>query len=176
LLTLIEACLEKQAKARPAPNRIIEFCVARAPETADSSQPWRGWSLADAGPEPSAGNATVNIGGGNGRNTGDEPVDGNLGTRWSSAWSDPQWLKVDLGATHAVRKVVLVWEHAYATAFQIQISVNGTTWTDIYSTTTGAGGDQPIHVSGTGRYVRLYGTHRVSNYGYALWEFQVFGD
>ncbi|MEV6971538.1 discoidin domain-containing protein, partial [Hamadaea sp. NPDC051192] len=26
-------------------------------------------------------------------------VDGNTGTRWSSAFSDPQWLQVDLGAT-----------------------------------------------------------------------------
>src|SRR5271170_4100776 len=30
LLTLIEACLEKQPEARPGPARIIEFCVARA--------------------------------------------------------------------------------------------------------------------------------------------------
>src|SRR5580692_6517052 len=47
-------------------------------------------------------------------------VDGNLSTRWSSAFSDPQWLEVDLGATHSVSKVVLYWEAAYATAFQIQ--------------------------------------------------------
>ena len=26
-------------------------------------------------------------------------VDGNTGTRWSSAFSDPQWIQVDLGAT-----------------------------------------------------------------------------
>ena len=26
-------------------------------------------------------------------------VDGNTGTRWSSAFSDPQWLEVDLGST-----------------------------------------------------------------------------
>jgi hypothetical protein len=102
-------------------------------------------------------------------------VDGNLGTRWSSAWSDPQWLEVDLGATHTLTKVVLSWERAYATAFQIQVSDNGTTWTDIYSTTTGGGGVQALAVSGSGRYVRMYGTHRVSQYGYSLWEFQVFG-
>jgi hypothetical protein len=102
-------------------------------------------------------------------------VDGNLGTRWSSGWSDPQWLEVDLGATHTVTKVVLYWERAYATAFQIQVSGNGTTWTDLYSTTTGAGGVQTLRLSGSGRYVRMYGTHRVTQYGYSLWEFQVFG-
>ncbi|HUZ22189.1 MAG TPA: discoidin domain-containing protein [Streptosporangiaceae bacterium] len=102
-------------------------------------------------------------------------VDGNLGSRWSSAWSDPQWLQVDLGATHAVTKVTLDWERACATAFQIQTSENGSTWTTIYSTTTGTGGDQTISVQGTGRYVRMYGTHRANGYGYSLWEFQVFG-
>jgi F5/8 type C domain len=102
-------------------------------------------------------------------------VDGNLGSRWSSAWSDPQWLRADLGATHAVTRVTLDWEDAYATAFQIQTSENGSTWTTIYSTTTCTGGDQTISVRGTGRYVRMYGTHRANGYGYSLWEFQVFG-
>ena len=102
-------------------------------------------------------------------------VDGSLGTRWSSAWSDPQWLEVDLGSRHTVTKVVLDWERAYATAFQIQVSDNGTTWTDIYSTATGGGGAQTLHVRGSGRYVRMYGTHRATQYGYSLWEFQVFG-
>ena len=46
LLTLMEACLEKQAKDRPPPGRIIEFCVAHAAEMPDSSQPWLAWGLA----------------------------------------------------------------------------------------------------------------------------------
>ncbi len=102
-------------------------------------------------------------------------VDGNLSTRWSSAFSDPQWLEADLGATHAISKVVLYWEAAYATAFQIQTSNDGTNWTTIYSTTTGPGGTQTLSVTGSGRYVRMYGTQRATGYGYSLWEFQVFG-
>jgi fibronectin type 3 domain-containing protein len=102
-------------------------------------------------------------------------VDGNLNTRWSSAFSDPQWLEVDLGATHTISKVVLSWEAAYARAFQIQTSPDGTNWTTIYSTTAGMGGTQTLNISGTGRYVRMYGTQRATGYGYSLWEFQVFG-
>jgi hypothetical protein len=102
-------------------------------------------------------------------------VDGNPGTRWSSAFSDPQWLEVDLGSTATVSQVVLQWEAAYATAFQIQTSPDGTNWTTIYSTTTGTGGTQTLSVTGTGRYVRMYGTQRATQYGYSLWEFQVFG-
>jgi fibronectin type 3 domain-containing protein len=102
-------------------------------------------------------------------------VDGSLSTRWSSAFTDPQWLEVDLGATHTISKVVLSWEAAYATAFQIQTSTDGTNWTTIYSTTTATGGTQTLTVTGSGRYVRMYGTQRATGYGYSLWEFQVFG-
>jgi beta-glucanase (GH16 family) len=102
-------------------------------------------------------------------------TDGNTGTRWSSAFSDPQWLQVDLGATHAISRVTLNWEAAYAKAFQIQTSNDGSTWTTIYSTTTGTGGVQDLTVSGSGRYVRMNGTQRATAYGYSLWEFQVYG-
>jgi hypothetical protein len=102
-------------------------------------------------------------------------VDGNLGTRWSSAFSDPQWLRVDLGAVATIDQVVLVWEAAYASAFQIQTSDNGSTWTTIYSTTSGTGGTQTLAVSGSGRYVRMLGTARATPWGYSLFEFQVFG-
>ncbi|WP_239094940.1 discoidin domain-containing protein, partial [Planotetraspora silvatica] len=34
-------------------------------------------------------------------------VDGDLGTRWSSAFADPQWIQVDLGATATIDQVVL---------------------------------------------------------------------
>ncbi|TMR14120.1 discoidin domain-containing protein, partial [Nonomuraea zeae] len=102
-------------------------------------------------------------------------VDGNAGTRWSSAFSDPQWIQVDLGAPASISQVQLTWEAAYATAFQVQASANGTSWTNLYSTTTGTGGDQTLTVSGSGRYVRVLGTQRATQYGYSLWEFKVYG-
>ncbi|MFB9834977.1 discoidin domain-containing protein [Actinoallomurus acaciae] len=102
-------------------------------------------------------------------------VDGDTGTRWSSAFSDPQWLQVDLGSSATISQVVLNWEAAYATAYQIQVSADGSNWSTVYSTTTGAGGTQTLTVSGTGRYVRMYGTARQTQYGYSLWEFQVYG-
>jgi len=102
-------------------------------------------------------------------------VDGNTGTRWSSAFSDPQWLEIDLGTSQSICDVTLRWETAYATGFQIQTSADGSTWTPVYSTTTGTGGTQNLTVSGTGRYIRMYGTTRATGYGYSIWEFQVFG-
>jgi len=102
-------------------------------------------------------------------------VDGNLGTRWSSQFSDPQWIQVDLQATATIDQVTLVWEAAYARSFQIQVSADASAWTTIFSTTTGTGGTQTLAVTGTGRYVRMFGTVRATGYGYSLWELQVFG-
>ncbi|MEU9201480.1 discoidin domain-containing protein [Streptomyces sp. NPDC048332] len=102
-------------------------------------------------------------------------VDGDPGTRWSSAASDPQWLSVDLGAPAALDRVELNWEAAYAKTYRIELSSNGTDWSTAYSTTTGAGGVETVDVSGTARYVRMLGTARATGYGYSLWEFKVFG-
>jgi hypothetical protein len=101
-------------------------------------------------------------------------TDGNTGTRWSSAFSDPQWLEVDLGSSQSICQVTLQWETAYGKAFQIQTSTDNSTWTTIFSTTTGTGGTQTLSVTGTGRYIRMYGTARGTQYGYSLWEFQVY--
>jgi hypothetical protein len=292
LLTLIEACLEKQAKDRPSPSQIIEFCVTRAAGTPESGQSWLAWgqttdatdpaglapaqrrlrlpvglavaaalaavaviavaltshlaaasnaapgkapapstaaarqsarpaprSAVAAAPPPSATRATSPAAStaasrpsapsaaappspspavsatqekpvvllSQGRPVfassiqGDpwaaaNAVDGNLTTRWSSAFSDPQWLEVDLGAVYDIHSVVLYWENAYATAFQVQVSDNGSTWTDLYPTISGYEGKQTLPVSGSGRYVRMYGTKRSTSYGYSLFEFQVFGN
>ncbi|MER7534059.1 discoidin domain-containing protein [Streptomyces sp. NPDC097704] len=102
-------------------------------------------------------------------------VDGDPGTRWSSAFADPQWIQVDLGAPAALSRVDLRWETAYGKAYRIELSGNGTDWTTAYSTANGPGGNESLPVTGTARYVRVYGTTRATGWGYSLWEFQVYG-
>lgn len=102
-------------------------------------------------------------------------VDGVTTSRWGSAFSDPQWIYVDLGTTSNINRVVLNWEAAYAKAYQIQVSNDATNWTTIYSTTTGDGGIDDLAIAGSGRYVRMNGTVRATSYGYSLYEFQVYG-
>ncbi len=104
-----------------------------------------------------------------------DATDGDPGTRWSSAASDPQWLVVDLGAQQQICSVGIRWEAAYATAFQIQVSNDNSSWNTVYSTTTGAGGNQTIPVSATARYVRMYGTARGTQFGYSIFELDVYG-
>ncbi len=102
-------------------------------------------------------------------------TDGDPGTRWESAYSDPQWLQVDLGNQQQICNIGVLWENAYASAFQIQVSNDATNWTTVYSTTTGTGGHQTVPVSTTDRYVRLYGTTRATQWGYSVLEFDVYG-
>jgi hypothetical protein len=82
---------------------------------------------------------------------------------------------VDLGAVYNLNRVVLRWEAAYGRAYQVQTSNNATSWTTRFSTTTGNGGLDDIAISGSGRYVRIYGTSRGTSWGYSLWELEVYG-
>ncbi|MFH9725832.1 discoidin domain-containing protein [Streptomyces sp. NPDC017254] len=100
-------------------------------------------------------------------------VDGDPGTRWSSEFSDSQWIQIDLGSAKNVCGVALAWEAAYGKAFRIQLSNDAATWSTVYDTTTGTGGAQDLTVAGTGRYVRLAATQRATAYGYSLWSFAV---
>ncbi|GIE32722.1 hypothetical protein Ait01nite_057670 [Actinoplanes italicus] len=109
----------------------------------------------------------------------DKAFDNDPASRWATSstngWVDPGWISVDLGATAQISQVVLQWDPAYARSYQIQLSPDNVNWTSIYSTTTGDGLKDVINATGTGRYVRMYGTARSSAYGYSLWEFSVYG-
>ncbi|TXD52711.1 MULTISPECIES: discoidin domain-containing protein [unclassified Polaribacter] len=101
-------------------------------------------------------------------------VDGDLGTRWESDSTDPQWLSVDLEASYSIGQIIINWEGAYATEYLIEISSDNSTWTTIYTETAGNGETDNLSVTGTGRYIRYYGTKRGTTYGHSFWEFQVY--
>jgi hypothetical protein len=107
---------------------------------------------------------------------GSSAVDGNTSTRWSSAFSDPQWISVDLGASYSISRVKITWEAAYGRDYLVQFSANGSTWstaktvtgnTDLVNDHTG--------LTGTAQYVRIYGSARGTVYGYSIFELEVYG-
>lgn len=100
-------------------------------------------------------------------------VDGDQGTRWSSTFSDPQWIQVDLGSSKSICQVGLSWEAAYGRDFTIQASPDGSAWTTLKTVTAATGGTTAYDVSGEGRYLRVHGTVRGTGYGYSLWELRV---
>ncbi|GID26183.1 F5/8 type C domain-containing protein [Paractinoplanes brasiliensis] len=106
--------------------------------------------------------------------TADQAVDGDPSTRWSSGFAEPQWLRVDLRERRQLTEVTLVWEHSHATAYRVDVSLDGRTWRRIFSTTAGQGGTVTVAAGGAvARFVRMYGTKRSTQYGFSLFEFQV---
>jgi beta-glucosidase len=102
-------------------------------------------------------------------------TDGDLGTRWGSDFADPQWIAVDLGAPTLINRVELFWERACALAYEIQISDDGQTWKSVFATDHGKGSRDVIKLPPvTTRWVRMYGTKRATEYGYSIYEFNVY--
>lgn len=104
-------------------------------------------------------------------------VDGNSSTRWASKeGAGEQWIAVDLGETADISKVRVVWEAAYAKAYRFEVSDDSQSWTRVWSTTAGDGGvDSTSALSATGRYVRILAQERGTEYGYSMFEFEVYG-
>ena len=104
-------------------------------------------------------------------------VDGNPNTRWSSAYSDPQWIEVDLGNYYSISEIDINWEAACGKNYLIQTSNDNVSWTTQNSVTnnTTAGLLAYKYSSGiTARYVRMYGTARATSFGYSIYEFIVY--
>jgi hypothetical protein len=103
-------------------------------------------------------------------------TDGDTDSRWSSLYSDNEWLYVDLGSAYTIDRVVMLWTIAYARSYKLQVSNDAVTWSDVYSTTAGVGGTEDITLASpaSGRYVRLLGIQRATQWGYSLWEFEVY--
>ena len=73
--------------------------------------------------------------------------------------------------------MVLFWEVAYGRSYNIDVSRDAQNWTTIYSTTTGDGGtDDLTGLTGKGRYVRMHGLVRATQWGFSLYEFEVYGN
>jgi beta-galactosidase len=140
----------------------------KATLTVDSGLP-TGTNLALNQPTTSSGNENAGLGPVN-------AVDGKTTTRWSSAFVDPSWLQVDLGSPKTIGQVVIQWQNSYGKAYQIQVSNDQEDWTTVYTQSAGTGGLENITFPPvSGRYIRMFGTTRSSQYGYSIYEFQVYG-
>lgn len=104
-------------------------------------------------------------------------MDGDYGTRWASAREDNQWLYVDLGKEYVINRVVIHWETAYGREYKIEVSNDPDVgWQEVYYTKEGKGGIEDISFDEVkARYVRMYGIRRGTQYGFSIWEFEVYG-
>lgn len=118
----------------------------------------------------------------------DLAVDGDLQTRWSSAWQSPgdpntdddpddEWLMVDLGETIDVERVILSWEAAFGSGYDLELSHDSYLWRTVFEERAGDGGEDNIvfDTPPSGRYLRMQGVTRATEFGYSLWEIAAYG-
>ncbi|MGV2884259.1 discoidin domain-containing protein [Paenibacillus taichungensis] len=170
-------------KAVVGPKSLVRVDPTQNTEVSDSWIPWNGENGGNEGGEDGgdtnvnfALNKNVTVSSTEEPFVSNNAVDGNPETRWSSGFGDtPEWITIDLGEAKQVKRIKLNWEAAYATAYRIDVSEDGTVWKEVYHTQEGKGGLEELAVNGKGKYVRLTGEKRATQYGYSLYEVEVYG-
>ena len=103
--------------------------------------------------------------------------DGDATTRWSSDYTDNEWLSVDLGSEAVICGFALSWEDAFGRAYNLETSMNGSQWQTVASMTNSDGGEDEVSLAApvSARHIRLVGIERGTEWGYSLWELKVMG-
>ncbi len=86
-----------------------------------------------------------------------------------------EWIRIDLQAVYDLTGARITWEAAAAKNFKIQVSTDDASWTTVYTTVNGDGGTDGFTFTSSARYIRMYAGDRLTEYGYSIFEFEVFG-
>ena len=118
--------------------------------------------------------------------------DGDAATRWGSRYTrtNPndtydtagEWVQIALAEPTYILKVVLDWEAAYSTDYEIQVSQDGAEWTSLRRVTTPTGQavggrlvqQSDVDTSDAWSYVRILSHSVATKYGLSLYSFQVW--
>ncbi|GGO80986.1 beta-N-acetylglucosaminidase domain-containing protein [Wenjunlia tyrosinilytica] len=102
-------------------------------------------------------------------------TDGDPGTRWSSPVENDAWVQVELPKAARIGRVVLRWQDAHASSYEIRTSPDGRTWTTAATVRQGRGGTESVRMDAPGtRFVRVQGKQRATRYGYSLYSVQAY--
>ena len=100
-------------------------------------------------------------------------TDGQTNTRWGSAHHDNEWVVVDLQQMCYIDYLILRWEAAYASEYELGLSDDNSTWRT--ATYASAGGVERVATRERARYIRLKGLQRATQYGTSLYELEAYG-
>ena len=100
-------------------------------------------------------------------------TDGKTDTRWGSIHQDGEYVVVDLEQVCYIDHVVLRWETAFASEYELAFSDDQTNWTA--ATHSSAGGVEKVMTRIRARYIRLIGLQRATQYGTSLYELEAYG-
>ena len=106
----------------------------------------------------------------------DLAVDGVAATRWSSGKTDDEWITLDLGTPRRIGRIVLNWERSAGMRYAVQLSDDNEHYTDVFTEEDGKlGAYRVIDIRPrTARYVRVDCRERLTDYGFSLWEVEVY--
>jgi hypothetical protein len=107
-------------------------------------------------------------------------IDGDPATGWASGTkSGAEWLRLDLGSSRPIARVVLVWGIASARDYSLSVSEDGKVWKKIAGRSGQAAGQRSDELAGLeaqGRYLRVSCEAKAKGAAqYSLRELQVFG-
>lgn len=103
-------------------------------------------------------------------------TDGASASRWESNSTDQEWIYVDLEKSQKLETVRIKWEQAYASKYMLQVSHDAKNWKTVHQNENAKGGTEDIALNGVkARYVKVLATKRASDYGFSIFEIEVFG-
>ena len=122
-----------------------------------------------------------------GDNVASNVCDGSMGTRWATGSRQEETseedfkasnITIDLGDYHYITTIYTYWETAFGKDYDLQVSVDGETFTTVKEVRNGTIGSNhhDLDTPMTGRYVRMQGVTPDGAYGYSLWELLVYGE
>jgi len=103
-------------------------------------------------------------------------IDGKVSTQWASDLGEPQNIMLDLGREIAADKLIITWGSSHASSYNIEVSLNGSLWTGVFSTESGRGGTETVTfpLSKT-RYIKLTLLKNDGAEGFKIREISVYG-
>ncbi len=110
--------------------------------------------------------------------TPDKALDGNSSTRFAAGGgcAHNTWYILDLGDNFDLSCVRINWEAAHPSAYVLEVSKDGQTYTELKTVTNAAAGWVETPVSGTGRFLRIREvTRALAPYGFSMWDLEVYG-
>lgn len=104
-------------------------------------------------------------------------ADGDMETRWSSGYTDGEWIYLDLGKPKTISRLVIKWEQAYAADFEILTSDDAVTWKSLLSLKSQRGDTSDIKFAPlAARYIKILSVKRANpDWGISMWEIEPYG-
>jgi mannan endo-1,4-beta-mannosidase len=111
-----------------------------------------------------------------GQNVAANVTDRSYTTRWSSLYTDTEWMYIDLQDVYNMNEIKITWEAAMGKNYYLETSNDAINWTNQKTIVNNASlVNDYTGLNVNARYVRMYGTARATAFGYSIYEIEVYG-